>query len=421
MLVMSKTDLRFTARTWVGNLYQKFEAICHDVDDVVSQETVRHVEDHVQMMGGNVKKFCSNVMQDLLPSSVVLPTKHAQSEHLNQNSLINTCIMSKDNDRDYPSDTNAVQLAQERDAAEFTGKNLSCNRCSSNHNLGDELSNLSLAEDADTSTDASFGKDECFLINENADLYTNENAEAEKQASSLSLNGSINEHQKNVDGFLIRTLPVIAMDDSGFESPLKEAIQASFSPQAISRRSESSLENSSQKEGEIICFDLPSVNDPGSGSHTALPSLVTMSSIGTCKNEGRSHGDGSSSSNLLVEFTGQPEDLSKDVEVPEMESMELSQKTKLDESCVFVETRVNHAFSRRARTLSSYKKKFREAFASKKQIEKEYKQLAIWYGDIDAEFNQLTVRNLAPPTILPLPDSNNSPTMDKEDSEWELL
>lgn len=30
-------DLRFNRNKWVGNIYQKFEAVCHEVDDIVCQ------------------------------------------------------------------------------------------------------------------------------------------------------------------------------------------------------------------------------------------------------------------------------------------------------------------------------------------------------------------------------------------------
>ncbi|MBA0812008.1 hypothetical protein Gohar_026006 [Gossypium harknessii] len=54
---------------WVGNLYQKFEAMCMEVDDMVCQETLRYVENQLQTVGSNVKQFCTELMQDLVASS----------------------------------------------------------------------------------------------------------------------------------------------------------------------------------------------------------------------------------------------------------------------------------------------------------------------------------------------------------------
>ncbi|XWS41170.1 hypothetical protein CRYUN_Cryun17cG0057200 [Craigia yunnanensis] len=61
--------------TWVGHVYQKFEAMCLEVEEVMYQDTVKYVEDQVQTVGASVKKFYSDVMQDvmqdlLLPSSL---------------------------------------------------------------------------------------------------------------------------------------------------------------------------------------------------------------------------------------------------------------------------------------------------------------------------------------------------------------
>ncbi|XP_068499997.1 uncharacterized protein [Phaseolus vulgaris] len=53
--------------TWVGNMFQKFEDICVDVDDTVLEETVKYLGNQMQTVGENVKKICSDVMQDFLP------------------------------------------------------------------------------------------------------------------------------------------------------------------------------------------------------------------------------------------------------------------------------------------------------------------------------------------------------------------
>ncbi|XP_009340229.2 uncharacterized protein LOC103932372 isoform X1 [Pyrus x bretschneideri] len=55
---------------WVGNIYQKFETICQEVDGIVNQDTIKYVENQVQTVGKSVKKI-SNAVQDLLP-----PVKH---------------------------------------------------------------------------------------------------------------------------------------------------------------------------------------------------------------------------------------------------------------------------------------------------------------------------------------------------------
>ncbi|KAL1190659.1 hypothetical protein V5N11_000147 [Cardamine amara subsp. amara] len=57
----------FKGISWVGNVYQKFEAMCLEVEEIIVQDTAKYVENQVQTVGNSVKKFCSDVVQDLLP------------------------------------------------------------------------------------------------------------------------------------------------------------------------------------------------------------------------------------------------------------------------------------------------------------------------------------------------------------------
>ncbi|KAG6604766.1 hypothetical protein SDJN03_02083, partial [Cucurbita argyrosperma subsp. sororia] len=52
---------------WVGRLYQKFETMCLEVEDIICQDTVKYVENQVEVVGASVKRFYSDVVQDLLP------------------------------------------------------------------------------------------------------------------------------------------------------------------------------------------------------------------------------------------------------------------------------------------------------------------------------------------------------------------
>ncbi|KAK6264614.1 hypothetical protein QQP08_019185 [Theobroma cacao] len=61
-------DSKSKGIAWVGNIYQKFEAMCMEVDDMVCEETFRCVENHLQTVGANVKQFCTEFMQDVLHS-----------------------------------------------------------------------------------------------------------------------------------------------------------------------------------------------------------------------------------------------------------------------------------------------------------------------------------------------------------------
>ncbi|KAL2476408.1 Uncharacterized protein Adt_37144 [Abeliophyllum distichum] len=60
-------DFKIKGKTWVGNICHRFESMCNEVDDFISKDTVKYVENQVQIVGLGVKRFYSNVVQDILP------------------------------------------------------------------------------------------------------------------------------------------------------------------------------------------------------------------------------------------------------------------------------------------------------------------------------------------------------------------
>ncbi|KAK7342730.1 hypothetical protein VNO80_25686 [Phaseolus coccineus] len=73
-------DLRFKNNNWVGNMYQKFEAVCQEVDDIVCQDAVKYLENQVHNVGDSVKKFYSGVVHELLPFNSLASSKY--EDHL---------------------------------------------------------------------------------------------------------------------------------------------------------------------------------------------------------------------------------------------------------------------------------------------------------------------------------------------------
>ncbi|MBA0817867.1 hypothetical protein Gohar_021780 [Gossypium harknessii] len=80
-------DSKFKGIVWVGNIYQRFEALCLEMDGMVCQETFQYVEDQLQTVGANVRQFCTELMPELLPSS---PTN--SKEELNLSLLQNAAV-----------------------------------------------------------------------------------------------------------------------------------------------------------------------------------------------------------------------------------------------------------------------------------------------------------------------------------------
>ncbi|KAL3632760.1 hypothetical protein CASFOL_025744 [Castilleja foliolosa] len=69
----------FKGLSWAGNIYQKFETMCLEVEEVMYEDTVKYLENQAQKVGGSVKKFYSEVMQDLGSISCVDSVKVAES------------------------------------------------------------------------------------------------------------------------------------------------------------------------------------------------------------------------------------------------------------------------------------------------------------------------------------------------------
>ncbi|KAK7290858.1 hypothetical protein RIF29_05592 [Crotalaria pallida] len=71
--------------TWVGNIYQKFENMCLEVEDIIVEDAAKYVEHQMQTVGESFKKLYSDVMQDLLPTSCDLDEKIASGLPIHQN------------------------------------------------------------------------------------------------------------------------------------------------------------------------------------------------------------------------------------------------------------------------------------------------------------------------------------------------
>ncbi|KAL2496815.1 uncharacterized protein Fot_40572 [Forsythia ovata] len=130
----------FKVMPWTGNIYEKFEAMCLEVEEVMYQDTVKYMENQVQKVGVSVKKFYSEIMQDLLPPSCVDPVKVAASDL-----SLNPCAHSDMNEKPKASMLGNSELKKESTedkvtADEDVGKKLSLS------GLGDKSNTSSLCK-----------------------------------------------------------------------------------------------------------------------------------------------------------------------------------------------------------------------------------------------------------------------------------
>ncbi|KAL9443863.1 hypothetical protein AB3S75_017108 [Citrus x aurantiifolia] len=107
-------DLKLKSIACVGrNISQKFETMCQQVDNIVSEDTVKYVENQMQTMGASVKRFCSDVVQDFLPPSVDHGRHEAQEVVPKRDDFIDTCIKSVTGTEENSADTLIKQSQEE--------------------------------------------------------------------------------------------------------------------------------------------------------------------------------------------------------------------------------------------------------------------------------------------------------------------
>ncbi|XP_058100747.1 uncharacterized protein LOC131245361 isoform X1 [Magnolia sinica] len=96
---MFKMDLKSKGITWVGNIYQKFESMCQEVDGLMSQEKVKYVKSQVQTSCETVQKLCTEAMQELIP----LPSTSSVKGHGSDMPLIydHDMVMGKKSKVDF--------------------------------------------------------------------------------------------------------------------------------------------------------------------------------------------------------------------------------------------------------------------------------------------------------------------------------
>lgn len=499
---MSNGDIRYSSGSWVGNLYQKFEAVCQEVDDIVTHEHMKKLENQVQLVGDNVMKFCSNV-KDLIPSFGA-PVKHVAES-------VNSVSELKDGDGECPSVSDDLHSEDNLQNPSFTDPRSLSPRLklvqSDSFLVNQEHDDSPFKEEKQSSeiseviftdsyfTDQSSEKQSPFdaseltchgssLITDNSDSSTKSEDESfstvpeltfpdedpcemstsstfhnqnhqpgdmasidvspsafkhiswsefqqkEEKVHGNMVNDSILENSPGSEFQVKDEIVLDTLSKSFFDVSIENVPYSLLASSVTSSDSESStvrlassinsplLDFSDHHEIEFHCTDGPTYNDMvvdiGSTSTSALasqPSEPFSCILSPKENTGDLDSSLSPSSSSL-EFTEIPI-----ISDSDNEGLELQRgKSMLDGSCIFVKNDSNHSVSPAVDRCWLRKKKIRGPFSSRKKLEKEYKQLAIWYCDIDAEFNGVSEEK-------PVSSSHNEhqSAQDLQESEWELV
>ncbi|KAK6919174.1 hypothetical protein RJ641_017596 [Dillenia turbinata] len=422
----------FKGIAWVGNVYQKFEAMCLEVEEIMYQDTMKYVESQVHTVGTSVKRFCSDVMQDLLPPSSVEPLK------------VDGAPFSLENDTDAELDfglykkpkvvlkeghhrSDTKKCSRKLDVTADMGKDVtgasaatvisSCNTFDSDWVKDSKASlirdsNLSLKKvpvienpvpvEVSRLTSPVAKDCSCKIPNENSEpegdqeLMSSPNAAAElwehgweeaESANGENSNAAENEGDSSFDPVALdRKALVESVENNDMEIRVSSSLSGS-SRQAYDMSGNGclvSLEESSI-DGEPQCIKL--ADKEVIPSDQGQPDDWTADGGENCDSIGHSE-----------------------------ETVKFPDLSKLDESCVLVDGNEASVVSPRKGKHSSYKKKIRDALYTKIKLarRKEFEQLRVCYGDND------TNSNSTPPLGMNL-DSRKLPAPDSCDFEWELL
>ncbi|XP_022739496.1 uncharacterized protein LOC111291766 isoform X5 [Durio zibethinus] len=371
--------------TWVGQVYQKFEAMCLEVEEVMYQDTVKYVEDQVQTVGASVKKFYSDVMQDVM-QDLLLPSSSEPMKAV------------------AASDTQVEKFAETLKKPNVGLKEATIK------GEGEQLSEDSevIADDNENAVNMPLSCRLHMVDN----IFESCPQRFVERASSNLLSG---EHSYNtLDKSNVENLPLAAnYKVSCWQMPttLTQVLAEEDNCDSI----------------EQSCKEIESAN---SCSNAGMVSLIGCSINGDIQhNEFSDKIAFASSPGPVEEHPGQSNNWTMDtsgsrssnVGRKEIETVLPLDKTRVDESCIMVNGAELHFHHQREGKHKPYQKKIRDAISSRMRStrKKEYKQLALWYGD-DVKSEQ----DCEGSSMLALKggeDMRRSLTHDVLDSEWELL
>ncbi|KAH0651173.1 hypothetical protein KY285_031287 [Solanum tuberosum] len=371
--------------SWVGNIYQKFETMCLEMEEAMYQDTVKYVENQVNTVGTNVKRFCSEVMQDVHPQCNIDPVKVAAAD-LSLNPYAHYEI-DKKLKANLKGSARRFSNKLNDDTQVIKGKSKSGGVY--------KRQNVGIKEIVRDSHPAKKPNAICLA-----------SGDALKLSSSAEVRGGFEMASDHVT--LTAALASVKGSDSG-EAASKvrdHFIQTNVSAADTSITSEASVTMSVESVGKKqtdTCTKELACNTRYEISSNVWNNLA---------NEEINESHEEKSDNLSS-------DMSKyDSTESDLEIVEKFDESQLDETCVLVEEDRIHVPHGPVKK-KSYKNKLREAFSTKKRLtRKEYEQLGALYGD--QQFN-LEAEDKVMPVLAMNSNTKMLSTNDHPESEWEIL
>ncbi|TKY66780.1 hypothetical protein E2542_SST09669 [Spatholobus suberectus] len=363
--------------TWVGNMYQKFENMFLEAEDVMYEDTVKYIENQMQTVGERVKKLYSDIMGDLLPPD----------EKVGIELPIDKCA-------DAGFCNKPLQVYKERHVKADTKQ--TTEDSSIDHGVDNDVT-LAASYDGASEADALI-----MSSMRNSVKESNFSSHSRHYVGSMDIKSNLRIDENPVNKKMAAT------------KLINEITLAETDTCRTSQSCEISNENQNQNHGI-------SVSKPASADMARLASKID------CSNEIENASTKQFPNVPVLVKSAEEEqiDMSSSSCVPFGEPVEQGHKTmqqdhlKLEEACVMVNGDDFQLPPKAGGNLNTNKKKTRQAFSlSKKSARKqEYKELAAWHLKSE-KVNGDCMENLDP--TLPQ-DQKKLLLPNMSEPEWELL
>ncbi|KAM1959354.1 hypothetical protein FF1_004846 [Malus domestica] len=369
--------------SWFGNLYQKFEDLCREAEEIMQQEVIEPAISQLETFNENFENLLSlsePIGDALGQSSVDIEEGAAPDSSLPQNASDAACVKSpagtdEDCDKRSLDDPYRVHLS----SVEFV-KNVSCG--------------LSLEE-----TDALEISSQEIELDGGGNILIPASDDAGGCNSLVETEDRSGNHAD---------MPSKISDDIQFCNAFNSVEPGKRSPAGIgSCPATDALEISSS------CLTMDATVSPPGGIelHKSFDESKSAVPLPVCDSS-----DESGSTMPFPESEEQDNDVTKSV----LQTSQSLNTLKLDKSCILVDGSGIQSISCQDAKCRSYKKKLKDAFASRMRLLKKrnHKQPADWSGDLDAGFDQQKGKSFTTTAVV---EKSSSPDYEFSESEWEIV
>ncbi|XP_049405850.1 uncharacterized protein LOC125869323 isoform X1 [Solanum stenotomum] len=394
---------------WVGDIYQKFEAMCLEMEDAMYQDTARYVENQVQTVGASVKRFYSDVVLDLHPQFNIDPVKVAAAD-LSLNPYAHTEISKKLKAKLKGGHPRVINKELIDDTQVIKGKSKSGGVY--------RRQSVGIKEIVRDNHPPSKKSDALCLVSGNA--------------IKLSSDSKVRGGFEVASDHMTMTSPLASVKGRNSTETGKEVsnhiIKTNAPAAGISinvAASDTSLSVDCVGQNQADLRNTSSAGDLQSDSHADRGTLKELTGDTGLKISSNT-GDNNIASEEINESCKERSDKScspppekYDLIESDVEIVERYDESKLEETCVLVEVDKLHVPQGSVKR-KSYKKKLRQVFSMKKKsTRKEYEQLGALHGDqqpnLEPEEKPMQVLSKNS-NVKKLPSAD-----DHSESEWELL